>query len=96
MASVTYDHVTKRFGDVIAGNDLDLTSAKLTAQPVEGRIGLTELMGNEIWLYVNSGEHNFMARVDPRSTISAREQAFVVFNMNTMHLFDPDTERTIQ
>ena len=24
MASVTYDHVTKRFGDVVAVNDLDI------------------------------------------------------------------------
>ncbi|NIO69922.1 MAG: ATP-binding cassette domain-containing protein, partial [Anaerolineae bacterium] len=27
MASVTYDHVTKRFGDVVAVNDLDIQIA---------------------------------------------------------------------
>ncbi|MFQ6059418.1 MAG: ATP-binding cassette domain-containing protein, partial [Anaerolineae bacterium] len=27
MASVTYDHVTKRFGDVVAVNDLDIEIA---------------------------------------------------------------------
>ncbi|UCD40569.1 MAG: ABC transporter ATP-binding protein, partial [Candidatus Bathyarchaeota archaeon] len=27
MANVTYDHVTKRFGDVVAVNDLDIQIA---------------------------------------------------------------------
>jgi multiple sugar transport system ATP-binding protein len=72
------------------------TSADIFAQPVEGRIDLTELMGNEVFLYVTSGNHNFVARVDPRTKIAIGDKAKVVFNMNNMHLFDPETDKTIR
>ncbi len=65
-------------------------------QTVEGKVDVTELMGNEIFLYVTVGEHNFVCRVDPRSKVSMGDRTQVVFNMNNMHLFDPDTERAIR
>jgi multiple sugar transport system ATP-binding protein len=65
------------------------------AQPVECKVDLTELMGNEIFLNVTTGEHNFIARVDPRTSAHMGDQFQVVFNMNNMHLFDPETELAI-
>lgn len=66
------------------------------AQPVNGKIEVTELMGNEIFLYVSAGEHNFVARVDPRTTCRMGDSAQVVFNMSNMHLFDMETEQAIR
>jgi multiple sugar transport system ATP-binding protein len=74
----------------------DYTVPDIYSQTVEGLIEVTELMGNEIQLYVSVGEHNFVARVDPRSKVSMGEKSQVVFNMNNMHLFDPDTENAIR
>ena len=65
-------------------------------QPVEGNVDVTELMGNEIQLYVTIGEHNIVARVDPRTKAVMGEKTQVVFNMNNVHLFDPDTELAIR
>ncbi len=65
-------------------------------QTVEGNIDVTELMGNEIFLYVTTGEHSFVARVDPRTKAHMGEKTQVVFNMKNMHLFDPDTELAIR
>jgi multiple sugar transport system ATP-binding protein len=65
-------------------------------QPVPGKIDVTELMGNEIFLYVTSGDHSFVARVDPRTKISMGESTSLLFNMNNMHLFDPQTELAIR
>ena len=65
-------------------------------QRVDGRVDVTELMGNEIFLYVTVGEHSFVARVDPRSKAVMGDKFQVTFNMNNMHLFDPDTERAIR
>ena len=65
-------------------------------QEVEGKVDVTELMGNEIFLYVTVGEHNFVARVDPRTKAIMGEKSIVVFNMNNMHLFDPETEQAIR
>ena len=66
------------------------------AQPVDGKVDVTELMGNEIQLYITTGEHSFVARVDPRSHAMMGEKIQLVFNMNNMHLFDLETERAIR
>jgi multiple sugar transport system ATP-binding protein len=65
-------------------------------QPVPGKIDVTELMGNEVFLYVTTGEHNFVARVDPRTKVSMGESSSLMFNMNNMHLFDLETEQAIR
>lgn len=59
------------------------------AAPVEAKVDVTELMGNEIFLYLVNGKDNFVARVDPRTRFQIGEQVQVVFNMDNMHLFDP-------
>ncbi len=38
----------------------------IEAQPVECTVDVTELMGNEITVYLKTGENVFVARVDPR------------------------------
>jgi multiple sugar transport system ATP-binding protein len=65
-------------------------------QPVKGKIEVTELMGNETYLYVKTGEHNFVARVDPRTNVAMGDDTQLVFNMNAIHLFDPATEKAIR
>jgi len=69
---------------------------EIFSQPVETTIDVTELMGNEIFLYLTTGSHNFVARVDPRSRVSMGDRSQLIFNMNNMHLFDVDTERAIR
>ena len=66
------------------------------AQPVEGLIDVTELMGNEVFLYVATGDHSFVARVDPRTSARMGDRMQVVFNMDNMHLFDLETEQAIR
>ena len=68
----------------------------IVAQPVDARVDVTELMGNEIQLYLNSGQHNFVARVDPRTRVQINDQMQVVFNMENMHVFDRETEQAVR
>ena len=67
----------------------------ILGQPVEGTVEVTELMGNEIFVYMAAGDHAFIARVDPRSRYRMGDRAQVLFDMSQMHLFDPETEKTI-
>ncbi len=66
------------------------------AQPVDGKIEVTELMGNEVFLYISSGDHNYVARVDPRTSAKMGDAKQLVFNMDNMHLFDPESEQAIR
>ncbi len=68
----------------------------ITVQPVEALVDVTELMGNEIFLYLKSGEHNFVARVDPRSRYQVGDKTQMVFNMENIHIFDRETEAAVR
>jgi multiple sugar transport system ATP-binding protein len=68
----------------------------IIAQPVETKVDITELMGNEIILFLKSGKRDFVARVDPRTRTTIGESMQVVFNMDNMHIFDRETEEVIR
>ena len=97
------DHVKSRYEsvlnkDIIFGirpediHDPMFAPPGITAQPVPVKVDVTELMGNEIFLYLINGEHNFIARVDPRSKAKYGDTMEVVFNMDNFHIFDPSLD----
>jgi multiple sugar transport system ATP-binding protein len=63
------------------------------AEPVETKVDVTELMGNEIFLYLISGNNNYVARVDPRTRFAMGDKVQVVFNMDNIHIFDPSIDK---
>jgi len=64
---------------------------------VKCKVEVTELMGNEINVYLNSGPNaSYMARVDPRSHFKMGEDIEVAFNMENFHIFDNETDEAIR
>lgn len=68
----------------------------IIAQSVDTKVDITELMGNEIFLFLKSGEQEFVARVDPRTNVAIGQSMQVTFNMANMHIFDRETELAIR
>ncbi len=68
----------------------DFAPPSIIAEPVQTKVDVTELMGNEIFLYLLNGNHNFVARVDPRTRVEMGDEMEVVFNMANFHIFDPE------
>jgi len=64
----------------------------IIAENVEATVDVTELMGNEIFLYVVNGNHNFIARVDPRTQVHYGDKLQLAFNMDNFHIFDPSID----
>lgn len=62
---------------------------------VEAKIEVTELLGAETYLYMIIDDVNFTARVNPRSKAKAGDVIKVALDVNKIHLFDKETERTI-
>ncbi len=59
-------------------------------------VDVTELMGAEIYLYLNCGEETrLIARVSNRSQSRAGDKVKISFDMSRIHVFDNDTERFI-
>lgn len=76
--------------------DPDFPAPGIIAQVVDGSIEVTELMGNEIFVYLQSGDTDYVARVDPRTSFKMGDQVQVAFNMGNMHIFDKETEQAIR
>ena len=77
-------------------HDPDFAPPRINAQNVEAVVDLTELMGNEIFLFLKTGEADCVARVDPRTSCKMGDQVTMAFNMNNMHIFDKETEQVIR
>jgi len=77
-------------------HDAEFVPPNIPSAKVPAKVDVTELMGNEILLYLITGKNNFVARVDPRSKMRVGDQSQVAFNMEKFHVFDPTTERALQ
>ncbi len=69
-------------------HDPNFAPPSIEAAPVKIKVDVTELMGNEIFAYLLSGDHSFVGRIDPRTSLAVGQEAQVVFNMDNMHLFE--------
>ena len=65
----------------------------ITAAPMECKVDLLELMGDEIYVYLIAGTHDLVARVDPRSEYKVDDTVTVAFDMNNFHIFDPSKDK---
>lgn len=92
----TYEHLVGQ--EIIFGirpediHNPEYAPPSIIAEPVDTDVDVTELMGNEIFLYLLNGDHNFVARVDPRTRVEMGDKMKTTFNMGNMHIFDPVAE----
>jgi multiple sugar transport system ATP-binding protein len=49
-------------------------------------------MGNEIFVYLMSGDTSYIARIDPRGHLQTGDKIDMVFNTDSIHLFDAEAE----
>jgi multiple sugar transport system ATP-binding protein len=64
---------------------------------VKAKVEVTELMGNEIFVYLTTGDHSgYIGRVDPRSHYQFGQDVEVSFNMENFHIFDNETEEAVR
>ena len=65
------------------------------ASTLSAEVGVTELMGNEVFLYLETGGHEILARVDPRTNARPGQEIEVALDISSMCAFDPVTEQAI-
>ncbi len=77
-------------------HDPNYAPPSIATAHVEAMVDVTELMGNEVFIYFKSGNLEYTARVDPRSDAHVGNTMHPVMNVDNMHLFDADTEQAIR
>lgn len=58
-------------------------------------VEVVEPVGSEVYLYVTSGKHPFIARVAAHANPEVGQDIDLVFDMSKIHFFDKTTEKTI-
>ncbi|MBR2987768.1 MAG: ABC transporter ATP-binding protein, partial [Clostridia bacterium] len=93
------DYIGKEVTAGIRSECIHDDAAFIEANPdttIETTVDVTELMGAEIFLYLNSTEEcNLTARVSPRSTARSGDTIKVAFDATRIHIFDKETEKCI-
>ncbi len=59
-------------------------------------VELTELLGAEVYLYLSLGDSQLTARVHPHSRARVGDKIKIAIDINNIHLFDKDTEKSIK
>jgi multiple sugar transport system ATP-binding protein len=77
-------------------HDPKFTPPNITPANIPAKVEVTELMGNEIYSYFVNNGHNFVGRIDPRSSFSYGDDVEVAFNMGNFQVFDKETEEAIR
>ena len=88
--------------EVIAGlrpellHDEAVYKEKFGDTTIKARVEFTELMGAEIYLYLNIGEEtSLISRVSSQSTAKAGDEIEIAVDTTRIHIFDKDTEKCI-
>ena len=76
-------------------HDEEVFIANSPESVVEVDVELTELLGAEVYLYLILNGSQITARVDPRSKAKIGEKIKVALDVNQIHIFDKETELTI-
>ena len=97
---MTGDYIGKKVYMGIRPENIHDEPAFTAAYPdacIRAHVELTELMGSETYLYLSTSgrEGNFVARVDPRTNSCSGDDVTVGFDVNRLHFFDLETEKTI-
>ncbi|MDE6539090.1 MAG: sn-glycerol-3-phosphate ABC transporter ATP-binding protein UgpC [Ruminococcus sp.] len=76
-------------------HDEEMYLSNATTGIVECNVEITEMMGAEIYLYLNCEGIPLTARVSSRSTVRSGDVIQIAIDPNRIHIFDKETEETI-
>ena len=72
-------------------HDAEFIPPDITTGTIDAQVEVTELMGNEVFLYLVTGKNSYVARVDPRSKARVGNRVRVAANLDNVHFFEKDS-----
>jgi multiple sugar transport system ATP-binding protein len=66
-----------------------------TPSTIDATVDVVENLGNELQVYFNTGGHNAVATLNPRSRVAAGDKVRLHVDNDQIHLFDSDTGEAI-
>ena len=78
--------------DIYPSNNSDERNAN---NIIEAKVDISEMLGAEIYLYLNIENNNIIVRVDRKESYNMNDIVKLKFDENRIHLFDKETEIAI-
>ena len=75
--------------------DRSFVPADIRTHSVPVRVDINEMVGNERLLHVSANGTAFLSRVDPRTRARAGEEIPMLVDIDRIHLFSAETERSL-
>ena len=63
---------------------------------ISAKVDVLEPLGHEYVAYLNIGSHNLVATIDTGTKVKEGANADFVFNLDSLHIFDDETEQAIR
>ena len=76
-------------------HDLLTVAAPDPGRTADVKVEVSEPMGSETLLYLDTGATSFVARVNPTDRFEAGQRVQVVLDLTHAHLFDPQSEKAL-
>jgi multiple sugar transport system ATP-binding protein len=98
MAAKLTGHVGKQVVFGCRPEDINDQAHASYAQPDQvagATVEVVEPMGAEVYIYLNTGKHSFVARVNGHQRATVGQKLTVAFDMKKCHFFDGTTEAII-
>jgi multiple sugar transport system ATP-binding protein len=72
-----------------------VSSENASNSSIQATVDVVENLGNELLVYLTSGEKSLQARLNPRSQVNVGQQVNLLVDTDQIHLFDADTKQAI-
>lgn len=79
----------------IRPEDIYIDKKTLSKKTINVNVDYTEFLGHEVLVHFKIGKNNMVARINPNSTIKANDKIKISLNINKVHYFDKETQKTI-
>ncbi len=76
-------------------HDQDFQPPNISPVPLEANVDVIEQMGNEMIVYFEEKGKTLIGRLDPRTQARVGKRMNIVVNIDNVHVFDADTEKSL-
>jgi multiple sugar transport system ATP-binding protein len=77
-------------------HDANFIPPNIHTGTLDAQVDVTELMGNEVYLYLLTGKSSYVARVDPRTKARVGNKVQMAANLDNLHFFSKSNEEAIR
>jgi multiple sugar transport system ATP-binding protein len=77
-------------------HDANFVPPNIHIGTLDAQVDVTELMGNEVYLYLLTGKSSYVARVDPRTKARVGTKVQMAANLDNLHFFSKSNEKAIR